>query len=204
MHPLLDIENKKAEIEGYVQQYYQLASNKKNLQKLYLLFILLIALFILFVSTWIALILARQISVPITALLGAAGEVRKGNLSYRVDVKAMDELATLVRGFNEMMHELEANARELESRRRFTEAILESIPTGVISLSPDGRIQRVNRALHGLFPDDQIERAVRSGRSFPAGRRHGNRVPHEARAPHRPWPQARSTCCRPARFFISR
>jgi two-component system, NtrC family, nitrogen regulation sensor histidine kinase NtrY len=167
VHPLLDIENKKAEIEGYVQQYYQLASNKKNLQKLYLLFILLIALFILFVSTWIALILARQISVPITALLGAAGEVRKGNLSYRVEVKAMDELATLVRGFNEMMHELEANARELESRRRFTEAILESIPTGVISLSPDGRIQRVNRALHALFTDNQIERAVRLADLFP-------------------------------------
>jgi PAS domain S-box-containing protein len=167
VHPLLDIENKKAEIEGYVQQYYQLASNKKNIQKLYLLFILVIALFILFAATWIALILARQISVPISALLGAAREVRKGNLSYRVDVKAMDELATLVRGFNEMMHELEANARELESRRRFTEAILESIPTGVISLSPDGRIQRVNRALHGLFSEDQLGRAVRLADLFP-------------------------------------
>ncbi len=167
VHPLLDIEAKRAEIEGYVQEYNQLAANKKNIRTLYLLFILLITLFILFVSTWIALILARQISVPISALLGAAGEVRKGNLSYRVDVKAMDELATLVRGFNEMMHELEANARELESRRRFTEAILESIPTGVISLSPDGRIQRVNRALHGLFSAEQIERAVRLADLFP-------------------------------------
>jgi nitrogen fixation/metabolism regulation signal transduction histidine kinase len=167
LHPLIDLEKKQAEIQGYVRQYDQLAANKRNIQKLYLLFILLIALFILFVATWIALILARQISVPISALLGAAGEVRKGNLSYRVSVKAMDELATLVRGFNEMMHALDANARELESRRRFTEAILESIPTGVISLSPDGRIQRVNRALHGLFSDDQIERAVRLADLFP-------------------------------------
>lgn len=167
LHPLIDLEKKQAEITGYVRAYDQLAANKKNVQTLYLLFILLIALFILFVATWIALILARQISVPISALLGAASEVRKGNLSYRVDVKAMDELATLVRGFNEMMHELEANARELESRRRFTEAILESIPTGVISLSPDGRIQRVNRALHGLFPDDQIDLAVRLADLFP-------------------------------------
>src|SRR5260221_11987114 len=106
-------------------------------------------------------------SVPISALLGAASEVRKGNLSYRVDVKAVDELATLVRGFNEMMHELEANSRELESRRRFTEAILESIPTGVISLAADGRIQRVNRALHGLFQEHQIERAARLADLFP-------------------------------------
>jgi two-component system nitrogen regulation sensor histidine kinase NtrY len=167
VHPLLDIEAKQAEIEGYVQEYNQLAANKKNIRTLYLLFILLITLFILFVSTWIALMLARQISVPISALLGAAREVRKGNLSYRVDVKAMDELATLVRGFNEMMHELEANARELESRRRFTEAILESIPTGVISLSSDGRIQRVNRALHGLFSGEQLERAARLADLFP-------------------------------------
>ena len=35
-----------------------------------------------------------------------------------------------------MTQELEANSRELERRRRFTEAILESIPTGVISLAP--------------------------------------------------------------------
>jgi two-component system, NtrC family, nitrogen regulation sensor histidine kinase NtrY len=167
LHPLIDLDKKQAEITGYVRAYDQLAANKKNVQTLYLLFILLIALFILFVATWIALILARQISVPISALLGAAGEVRKGNLSYRVAVRAVDELATLVRGFNEMMHELEANARELESRRRFTEAILEGIPTGVISLSADGRIQRVNRALHGLFSEEQITRAVRLADLFP-------------------------------------
>ena len=168
VYPLLNIQAKKAEIAGYVQEYNQFAANKKNMRTMYLLFILLITLFILFVSTWIALILARQISVPISALLGAAREVRKGNLSYRVAVKAMDELATLVRGFNEMMHELEANARELENRRRFTEAILESIPTGVISLAADGRIQRVNRALRGLFPEEQLERAACLADLFPA------------------------------------
>ncbi len=60
-----------------------------------------------------------------------------------------------------MMQALEANSRELESRRQFTEAILESIPTGVISLGADGSIRRVNRALHGLFPDEKIEAARR-------------------------------------------
>ena len=130
----------------------------------------MIALFILFVATWIALLLARQISVPISALLVAASEVRNGNLGHRVQVKAIDELATLVRAFNEMMHELEANSRELESRRRFTEAILESIPTGVISLTADGRIQRVNRALHGLFGEEQIDARRAPVRSVPAAR----------------------------------
>jgi two-component system, NtrC family, nitrogen regulation sensor histidine kinase NtrY len=90
----------------------------------------------------------------------AAGEVRKGNLGHRVRAKAIDELATLVRAFNEMMQELEANSRELENRRRFTETILESIPTGVLSVNAEGRIQRVNRALQGLLPQEQVERAA--------------------------------------------
>jgi len=127
----------------------------------YLLFMALITLFVLFVATWIALFLSKQISIPITALLHAAGEVRKGNLKYRVQVRAIDELASLVRGFNEMTRELEANSRELDARRRFTEAILESIPTGVISIASDGSIRRVNRALGRIFPAEQVGRATR-------------------------------------------
>ncbi len=167
VHPGISLSVQEKEIGRYMNEYNQLAAAQKQIKNTYLLFIVLIALFILFVATWIALQLARQISVPISALLAAASEVRKGNLAYRVQVKAGDELATLVRAFNEMMHELEANSRELESRRRFTEAILESIPTGVISLSADGRIQRVNRALHGLFSDEQIARAAHLNDLFP-------------------------------------
>lgn len=127
----------------------------------YFRLICLITLFVLFFAAWCAQLLARQISVPISALLGAAGEVRRGNLSYRVRVNAIDELATLVRAFNEMTNELEGNGRELEARRRFTEAILESIPTGVISVSADERIERVNRALAGIFSQDAVLSAKR-------------------------------------------
>jgi len=156
----IDMQKTQSEIDRYMAEYSQLAAQKKNIRTMYLLFILAIALFILFVATWIALLLSRQIISPISALLVAAGEVRKGNLAHRVRAKAIDELATLVRAFNEMMQELEANSRELESRRRFTEAILESIPTGVLSVNAEGRIQRVNRALQGLLPQEQVERAA--------------------------------------------
>jgi two-component system, NtrC family, nitrogen regulation sensor histidine kinase NtrY len=161
IRPRIELQEKQDQIQGFVRDYDQLAADKSSVRKLYLLFLLLIALFILFAATWIALVLSRQISVPISALLEAAGQVRKGNLSHRVSTHAIDELATLVRAFNEMMQALEANSRELESRRQFTEAILESIPTGVISLTADGGIRRVNRALHGLFPGERIEAARR-------------------------------------------
>jgi PAS domain S-box-containing protein len=152
---------KQAEISRYVAEYNRLAVDRKAFRSMYILLLSLITLFILFFATWIARYLAGQISTPITALLKAAEQIRKGNLGYRVHVGAIDEMATLVKAFNEMTEALEANSKELESRRRFTEAILESIPTGVISLTSDGRIQRVNRALMGIFPEDQVARASR-------------------------------------------
>src|SRR4051794_13610486 len=78
----------------------------------------------------------------------------------------MDELATLVRAFNEMTNELEGNSHELEARRRFTEAILESIPTGVISISVGEQIERVNRALAGIFSQTDLESARKLDQLF--------------------------------------
>jgi len=157
----LDLAAKQQEINRSVSEYNRLSVDKKAIRRLYLLLLSLITLFVLFFAIWIARYIAGQISTPITALLKAAEQVRKGNLGYRVYVGAIDEMATLVKAFNEMTEALETNSKELESRRRFTEAILESIPTGVISLTSDGRIQRVNRALMGIFPEDQVARASR-------------------------------------------
>jgi two-component system nitrogen regulation sensor histidine kinase NtrY len=162
----VDLSAEQAAINRYVGEYNQLSAYRTQMRNLYLLYIALIAMFVLFFATWIARILADQISNPISALLRAAGEVRRGNLSYRLQTKAIDELATLVGGFNDMIQALEENSKELESRRRFTEAILESIPTGVISISADGRIQRINRALRGIFPAERVDRALFIGDLF--------------------------------------
>ncbi len=157
--PRADLAEQQRLVNQFLHDYAGVSGNKRSIRTFYLLFILLIALFILFVATWIALLLARQISGPILALLDAAGEVRRGNLRHRVETAATDEMASLVRAFNEMTEDIETNRNEIESRRQFTEAILESIPSGVISLSSDGRIQRVNRAMRALFPEDELLRA---------------------------------------------
>ena len=164
----LDPSEKESLIQRFMDEQKHLAGHKKFYQDTYFLLICLLTLFVLFFAAWSAQMLSRQISVPISALLGAAQEVRRGDLSYRVHVNAIDELATLVRAFNAMTNELEGNARELEARRRFTEAILESIPTGVISLSSDERIERVNRALRGIFSHDVIDAAQQLGDLFSA------------------------------------
>ena len=157
----INISEKQQQIDKSDRAFRELAASRRNVRTFYLLFMAMITLFVLFVATWIALFLSKQISGPISALLRAAGELRKGNLQHRVHARAIDELASLVRAFNEMTQELEANSRELDERRRFTEAILESIPTGVISIGPDGYIRRVNRALSHIFPAGRAAAATR-------------------------------------------
>jgi two-component system, NtrC family, nitrogen regulation sensor histidine kinase NtrY len=157
----LDVNAQVSAIDKYNQDWIALRDGLKYTKKFYIMVMILITLFVLFFTTWVALFLAKQISIPIVALLDAAREVRRGNLNHRVEVRAIDELASLVRGFNQMTQELETSGRELDARRRFTEAILESIPTGVISIAGDGSIKRVNRALSKILPPEAVARAAR-------------------------------------------
>jgi two-component system, NtrC family, nitrogen regulation sensor histidine kinase NtrY len=149
----VDVAKQQRAIEDYHRAFAQLSSHQRAVRRNYLWLLTVIALFILFVASWLAHYLARQISGPISAVLRAVEEVSRGNLGYRVKVTAVDELAQLVSGFNRMTGDLEANRTEIEARRRFTEAILESIPTGVISVDSGGAIQLVNKAFTEMFPD---------------------------------------------------
>lgn len=152
----VDVAKQQRAIEEYHRAFAQLSAKQRAVKWNYLWWLAAIALFILFVASWLAHYLARQISGPVSAVLGAVDEVGKGNLGYRVKVTAVDELAQLVTGFNRMTADLEANRTEIEARRRFTEAILESIPTGVISVDSKGAVQLVNKALTEIFLDSNL------------------------------------------------
>ncbi|MBI2816084.1 MAG: HAMP domain-containing protein [Acidobacteria bacterium] len=148
--------------------YGELSRQRKFLRKTYISILFLLTVVILFIATWFALFLSRQITVPIQALAEATHEVSRGNLHFRVRTRAADELGILVQSFNEMTEQLAAGRSELEKsrnhleemnrqldqRRRFTEAILESIPTGVISLSGKGIVLGSNTAASRLFGRD--------------------------------------------------
>ena len=133
----------------------------------------LIAIFVLFVATWLALFLSKQIIVPIEALVEATGKLSSGHLEHRVHAPASDELAALVESFNQMTQQLEAKTGqlqqrnedlgranlELDTRRRFINAMLESITAGVISVSAKGAILKTNSALSQIFPADKVRQA---------------------------------------------
>jgi two-component system nitrogen regulation sensor histidine kinase NtrY len=146
-------------IEDY-DAYQRLQSQKSALRFNYLLILALFTLLIMFAFSWFATYLAKRITVPIGALAEGAAAVAGGNLDYRVQCAAFDELEALVASFNSMTAELKENKEHIESaqeslrqsnvelddRRRYIETILQAIATGVVSLDANYGIHTMNRA----------------------------------------------------------
>jgi two-component system nitrogen regulation sensor histidine kinase NtrY len=156
------------QIEDSQQGYLLLAKERKRIRLTYMMLLLLITAVVLFAATWFAVFLSKFVTTPVAALAEATQEISKGNLDYRINVLATDELGELVGSFNRMADELQTNRRnleasrhelasandELEQRRRHIETILENIPTGVLSLDSIMRVSHANAALTRLFRPD--------------------------------------------------
>jgi len=136
------------------QNYQTLAYRRTSYRDFYVTIMLLMTVLVLFAAVWTGLFLSKRITVPIEALSEATREISAGNLDYRVHVKAADELGLLVTLFNDMAEQLQGTTRELEARRKYMEIILESIPTGVISVDSEFLVNKVNRAARTMFPSE--------------------------------------------------
>jgi len=152
-------------IQQDLLKYGQLKRLYRAFKTQVLLELSLFTVALLFALTWFALYLSKQVTIPIKALAEGTREVSRGNFDYRVDPTAKDELGVLVSSFNNMTSQLADSRRqideftrnlqtalqEIEQRRKLLEAVLENIPTGVISLDADGRVIRLNRPAYRIF-----------------------------------------------------
>jgi PAS domain S-box-containing protein len=147
-------------IAGSQREYQHLLQRQRKVRLLGVSTLGLMTLLLLFASTWVAIHLSRGFAAPIRSLVGASKEVARGNLSYRVDTIADEELALLAESFNQMTAELDANRRHieagaevlkeknlaLEERRNYIETVLESLSTGVVSLDQNDCVTTINTA----------------------------------------------------------
>ena len=160
-----DVLTRLASIQSHTQDYYQAKRDLRALKRQMLLILLLFTVLLLSSVMWVALFLAKQVTVPIQALAEGTREVSSGNFDYQVPEQAQDELGVLVRSFNtmttqlrdsrsqidEFTRSLQQAVQELERRRQLMETVLENIPTGVISLDASGAILRRNTSVSRLF-----------------------------------------------------
>ncbi len=153
------------EIQKQSLAYDQEKQNLRTVKRQLLLILSFFTVLLLSSVLWVALYLAKQVTLPIQALAEGTREVSSGNFEYQVPEQTHDELGVLVRSFNTMTTQLRDSrsqidqftrnlqqaVQELERRRQLIETVLENIPTGVLSLDPDGNILRANPAVIELF-----------------------------------------------------
>ena len=148
------------------RQYWAIYRQRRTIRNMYLLLLLMLTALIFFASSWLALHLSKQITRPVEALADAMNEIAQGHYQKRVTVVASQELGELVRSFNHMASDLEQSRlladyyteqlstanQALEARRNELETILETIPSGVLTLDDNHRVLACNRAFSNLFP----------------------------------------------------
>ena len=155
-------------------EYWKLFRLRKNIRSNFLLLLLLVTVFVFFTSVWLAMFLSKQITRPVAALADAMDEIATGKYEQRVELITNGEMAELVRSFNHMAADLETSRQmaetssaqlttanqALEERRRELETILETIPSGVVTLDDKRTVLQANRAfsfLMGQRPDAGLQ-----------------------------------------------
>ena len=145
--------------QASIKEYAENEARRLNVQIAFGLMYTVIALTVLLSAVWIGLNFANRLVEPIRRLIAAANVVSTGNLFVQVPVgKSQGDIAQLGTTFNKMTQELRTQrddivrARDLiDSRRRFTEAVLSGASAGVIGIDAAGKISILNRSAEKLI-----------------------------------------------------
>jgi two-component system, NtrC family, nitrogen regulation sensor histidine kinase NtrY len=142
-----------------LSDYKALFSRSQNLQVRFNIALFVVSLLLVAVALWAALKFADRMVRPLTDMAGAARDISTGNFAIRVNTaNRTDEVGVLGRAFNRMASRLSeqtsalirANS-QLDDRRAFTEAVLESVSAGIISVDPMGMVRLMNSTAQRLL-----------------------------------------------------
>src|SRR6056297_3431517 len=173
-----DLEKNLVSISKGVEEYQQMKMLKRPIRLSYYLTLTVVSLLVVFCAIWVGMYLSRNITVPIIELSEGTRRVAEGDLSYRIDVVADDEIKTLVDSFNKMTRDLRFNRKEIEfsakklyeqnveieERRRYMEIVLNNVSTGVISFDSHGLITTINDSagrMLSINPADVMKKSYR-------------------------------------------
>jgi two-component system nitrogen regulation sensor histidine kinase NtrY len=152
-----------------VAEFANLEARRVGVQVAFALMYTVIALIVLLSAVWIGLSFANRLVAPIRRLIGAANLVSTGNLYVQVPVRRGEgDLSQLSETFNKMTQELRTQRDDLirahdliDSRRRFTEAVLAGASAGVIGIDADSKISILNRSAERLIGQSEADAAGR-------------------------------------------
>ncbi|MDE1914502.1 MAG: HAMP domain-containing protein [Sphingomonadales bacterium] len=145
--------------ENIVRAYQVLTQKARVLQLRFNVALFVASLMLVALAVWFGLRFADRQVQPLAELVAAARRVGAGNFALRVGGRAgSDEIGLLNRAFNRMTVQLELQTlalvganQQLDERRAFIEAVLESVTAGIISLDAEGRVLLMNSSAQKLL-----------------------------------------------------
>jgi two-component system, NtrC family, nitrogen regulation sensor histidine kinase NtrY len=160
-----DVVNQVRVTNAGLEHYELLEAQRVNFGIAFALMYALIALIFLLLAFRIGLNFANYLVAPIRRLIDAAQMVSTGNLFVKVPVQRSEgDLAHLGETFNKMTQELRTQHEDIvrardqiDSRRRFTEAVLSGASAGVIGVDSENRISILNRSAERLIGKSQAQ-----------------------------------------------
>ncbi len=154
-----------SQIQDNFVEFTALQERRVGIQVAFALVYAVIALIATLSAVWIGLHFANYLVAPIRRLISAANLVSTGNLYVQLPIRRSEgDLAHLGETFNKMTQELRTQrddlvrARDLiDSRRRFTEAVLAGASAGVIGVDAEGRVSILNRSAERLIDHPEAD-----------------------------------------------
>ncbi|MBE5072860.1 HAMP domain-containing protein [Erythrobacteraceae bacterium E2-1 Yellow Sea] len=154
--------------KSITESYDILTRRARALQLRFNLALFVMSLSLVGLAVWFALRFADRQVEPLTDLVAAAHKVGAGNFAMRVDGRTgADEIGLLNRAFNRMTAQIEKQTdalvsanRQIDDRRAFMEAVLESVTSGIISVGLDGTVMLINSSAQNLLLEDQTQSPV--------------------------------------------
>ncbi len=160
-----------------IEGYRQLMLLKTPIKTSLLVMLLIVTLLIVFSAVWFGFYVAQGLTGPIGKLAEATRRVAAGDLGFVLPKESDDEMGLLVDSFNCMTRDLLTSKKQLEeanealrqsnlaldTRRQYTETILQNVAAGVISFDAQGLITTINRFAEELL---RIDKSLFLGKDF--------------------------------------
>ena len=139
-------------------QFQEMKAQQGTVTATTILVFLSVTLLLLFSTVWIGLYLSRRFTEPLLAVVDATRRVAEGDDLEEVVAPASDEVEVLVDSFNAMVRRVRATEQEILSSNHELATLLATIPTGVLTLSPDNARFRPNTAAAVMLGNTQWQR----------------------------------------------
>ncbi|MFW5986083.1 MAG: two-component system histidine kinase PnpS [Halanaerobiales bacterium] len=142
---------KNGEIAGVVRVARSLAAIKGTIYRNAINFLLFLVA-ILLISLLVLWKFSADIINPLSRITEMAGDIARGHLEKRIEVKDYDnEIGTMARMFNYMAARLEKKIKQISEEKNRMEAILASMVDGVIAVDSKNEVILMNLAARKLF-----------------------------------------------------